>query len=356
MKCNKQTTLGFRSTWRLHLAVVGVATALLSTSYSTSSAQEVLTPLEKPVQVRMGVVGGFSDGPLYVAIERGYFSKMGLEPVFERFRSAGQMIPALGSNQIDIGGGSVAAALWNAQLRDLGVRAVADKGSIKPGNSWAAYVVANDSPIRNCSDLKGKNISNASNSNAFQTTIVKYLASCGLTLDDVSFKTLTYSDVPTAVRNGAIDMASLIEPWLSRNIHNGTARILFTEDEVRPDEQTAFILFSPGFIKNRAAAERFMVAYVQGVRDYQEAYANGAPPPDWLKRILVKHTGVQEDVLYEMMDPVAYNEGARLNKESMRMDYEWFKSAGLILSDDVKFDDIFDDSFVEFAARHRLPD
>jgi NitT/TauT family transport system substrate-binding protein len=66
-------------------------------------------------------------------MEKGYFAELGLKVELVTFTNAATMIAPLGGGQLDVGGGAVSAGLWNAELRKVGIRAVADKGSTRPG-------------------------------------------------------------------------------------------------------------------------------------------------------------------------------------------------------------------------------
>src|SRR5690242_3712861 len=135
--------------------------ALFAASLSGARAQTAkLAPLDPVRTVHVGTVNQASDAGLYVAIEKGYFTELGLKVELVTFTSAATMIAPLGGGELDVGGGAVSAGLWNADLRKVGIRAVADKGSTRPGWSYFSLVAKKDGPIQRCEDLKGKNVSN----------------------------------------------------------------------------------------------------------------------------------------------------------------------------------------------------
>lgn len=327
-------------------AVAALALALMTVP---SAAQTKLEPLNPPRTVKVATVGQASDAAFYIALERGYFKELGLNIELVIFQSAATMVAPLGSGEIDVGGGAVSAGLWNAELRNLGVRAVSDKGSTREGFSYFGLAVKKDSPIRDCKDMKGKNISNASTSNGILHSIEIWLQTCGLTLKDVNLKAMAYPDVVPALSNGAIDVGHLGEPLVALNEKNGLIRMLKRQHELRPSEQIALLYYSEKFRKDAEAARRFMVAYVRASQDYQEAYSKGLPPADWYIKIMQKHTRVKDASIYAVAVPAGLDPWAAMNLKSMRDDFEWFKKQGLIISKDVKFEDPLDTSFVKFA-------
>src|SRR3981189_2580473 len=163
-----------------------------------------LAPLDPVRTVHVGTVNQASDAGLYVALEKGYFAELGLKVELVTFTNAATMIAPLGGGQPDVGGGAVSAGLWNAELRKVGIRAVADKGSTRAGWSYFGLVTRRDGPVQRCEDLKGKAISNASLSNGVLHSIELWLAKCGLTPAELGTKPLGSPDVTPALVNGGI--------------------------------------------------------------------------------------------------------------------------------------------------------
>lgn len=313
------------------------------------AAADKLAPLDPPQTVKVATVAQTSDAALYIAVEKGYFKELGLNVEFVTFQNAATMVAPLGSGELDVGGGAVSAGLWNAQLRQLGVKAVADKGSTRKGFSYFGMAVKKDSPIHECKDVKGKNLSNASTSNGLLHSIDMWLHTCGLSLRDVNLKTMSYSDVVPALSNGAIDIGHLGEPLITINEKNGLIRVVKRQSEMRPSEQVALLYFSQKFRDNVEAARRFMVAYVRASQDYQRAFVEGKAPAAWYVKIMQKYTPAKDAALYSSMQPAGLDPWGQMDMKSMREDYDWFKERNLIISKQVKFEDPFDTSFLDFA-------
>ena len=79
-------------------------------------------PLNPPVTVRVGVVGSTSDAGIYVGIEKGYYREQGIQIELSQFQAAQQMVPLLGTGQLDVGGGATSAGLINAVAIDVPIR------------------------------------------------------------------------------------------------------------------------------------------------------------------------------------------------------------------------------------------
>lgn len=320
---------------------------------SPVSAQTAkLAPLDPPRTVHVGTVNQSSDAGLYVAIEKGYFAELGLKVDLVTFTNAATMIAPLGSGELDVGGGAVSAGLWNAELRKIGVRAVADKGSTRAGWSYFSLVTKQDGPIQRCEDLKGKAISNASLSNGVLHAIELWLGTCGLSLKDVDVKALGYPEVVPALINGGIAAGHLGEPLVSLNLANGTIRVLARQDQMRPVDQVALLYFSEKFRNDPEGARRFMIAYVRGIQDYLAAYAKGAPPADWFIDVMMKYTRVKDRGVFATVTPAGLDQWGRMDLAAMRSDFDWFKARRLIASQDATFESPIDTSFVDFAGQY----
>jgi len=332
----------------------GVVAALCVAAFAGARAEPrtPLVPLDPVRTVHVGTVNQASDAGLYVAIEKGYFAALGLKVDLVTFTNAATMIAPLGSGELDVGGGAVSAGLWNAELRRIGVRAVADKGSTRAGWSYFSLVAKKDGPVARCEDLKGKSISNASLSNGVLHAIDLWLATCGLSLADIEVKTLGYPEVVPALINGGIAAGHLGEPLVSANLQNGIIRVLARQDEMRPVDQVALLYFSEQFRADREAARRFMVAYVRGIQDYLAAYARGAPPADWFVDVMVKYVRVKDRAVFAAVTPAGLDAWGRMDLAAMRSDFEWFKARRLIASPDATFEAPIDTSFVDFAQQY----
>src|SRR3954469_23244483 len=88
----------------------------------------ICSPSVTAQTIRVGHVNTVSDAGLYVAERKGYFKEVGLAIELTSFTTAANMIAPLGAAQLDVGGGTVAAGLYNAAARDIGIKIVADKG------------------------------------------------------------------------------------------------------------------------------------------------------------------------------------------------------------------------------------
>src|SRR3954464_12989101 len=112
--------------------------------------------------VKVASAGIASDIGFFIADKKGYFRDEGLDVTMTQLANSPQMIAPLGMGQLDVGAGTVAASLYNAVSQNIAIRAVADKGSMRPGYGFSGLLVRKDmvdsGRYKDFKDLKGMKI------------------------------------------------------------------------------------------------------------------------------------------------------------------------------------------------------
>src|SRR4051812_26625745 len=115
--------------------------------------------------VTIGITNAATDGGFFIADKKGYFRAEGIQVKTTPFASAAGMIAPLGRSQLDVGGGTVAAGLYNAVEQGIVLRVVADKGSVTDKLEYSTLVVRKDlvdsGRYKTLADLKGMTIASA---------------------------------------------------------------------------------------------------------------------------------------------------------------------------------------------------
>ena len=84
-------------------------------------------------KVAVGTGGSASDAPFYIAYDRGFFRDEGLDVDLIVLDSGAKVIAPLGTGELDVGSGALSVGFWNALLRGVKFRIVADRGHAEPG-------------------------------------------------------------------------------------------------------------------------------------------------------------------------------------------------------------------------------
>lgn len=308
-------------------------------------------------EVTVGITNSSSDAPLYIADKKGYFNDQGLSVKLQPFDSAAKMIAPLGSGQLDVGAGAPSAGFYNAVGRDLPIHIVADKGSMPENYGYMPLLVRKDlvdsGKVDDIADLKGRKIAEPAQATATSSTLSTMLGSAGLTYNDVKHEYIGFSEHVTAFQNGAIDAALTTEPSATVAEERGLVTRLATPPDFYDQQQLAVLLYSGTFAEEeKAVGTCFMTAYLRGARDYVSAFENGklvqGKRGDEVVDIVTEAVGLKPD-LYRKIVPNYVDPDGKVNVESLKKDYAFFKEQGLLQSD-VDVSGIVDPSFAKAAV------
>jgi NitT/TauT family transport system substrate-binding protein len=300
-------------------------------------------PLPEMTTVRVAYLPVVSNGPLFLAKEEGYFEKQGINVEFEKFQSSAAALPALINGDIAVSGGGVSPSFVNVVAKGVHVRIVADKGRNSPGACNASGLVVRrdlyeSGMITKPSDLRGKKIM-AANDAAYRLSRILQMAN--LSKDDVQTATMDMPSGVIALKNGAIDGADLTEPYLTQALNDKTAVMLIPTSVITPDYATP-LFYGPNILdKNPELGRRFMVAYLQGVRQYNLGKTERN------LGILSNYTGLELDPLQRScwlpVDPTG-----NVPKKPVREYLDWMYENNQT-SQDPGDDQIYDMSYVTYA-------
>jgi NitT/TauT family transport system substrate-binding protein len=322
---------------------------ILAAALAASSVVAAQTP------VNVGITDSSSDVGFFIADKKGYFRTEGLTTTMTPFASAAKMIAPLGTGQLDVGGGTVAAGLYNAVERGINIKIVADKASIKDGYEYSTLLVrkdlVDDGRYRQLSDLKGMTIATASQGAGSESSLNEALKKGGLKFTDANVVYMGFPEMLAAFKNKGIDAGVTNEPTVTRTINAGFA-VRASRDTIYPGQQTAVVLFSDTFIKQRDIAQKFMNAYIRALRDYNDALKDGrlaGPGANEIIAILNEYTRIKDPAVYRAMTPFAANPDGHVNKVTMQNDYDFYRGRSLI-SGRVTVDQVIDHSFADAAV------
>jgi NitT/TauT family transport system substrate-binding protein len=309
-------------------------------------------------QVRIGIARTMSDVGYYVADAMGFFRDEGIEVTMTPFNSAAQMMAPLGVGDLDVGGGTVSAGFYNSIARGINTKIVADQSSMKPGYGYSSLMVRKDlvdsGRYKTLADLKGMKVAIGAPGTGTASALNETLKMGGLKYGDVEVVYLGFPEHLPALLNKGIDASMSNEPTMTLEIEQGAAVRIVGNDVSYPDQQTAVVFYSERFIKNRhEVAERFMRAYIRGVRLYNDALKDGrlaGPSAGQIIPILTKYTSTKDEAMFRRIIPSAVNPNGEVNLAGLKHDLAFFRELGLIESKDVSADGVVDGSFVKAAV------
>jgi ABC-type nitrate/sulfonate/bicarbonate transport system substrate-binding protein len=346
------------------LAAVSLGATSPRASASTSppgwvSGPSAALPSPQLIPLRFGSPQAVSDAGVFIARERGYFREHGLAVDVLAFQSGPDTIPPLASGDLEIAGGTISIALLNAVERGVAIRMVADKGTSRPGFEYNQVVVRPDllgGAVRDIADLRGRRIAVASLRSGAESLVAHVLARGGVGIGEVDLTPLGFPDMIVALSNRAIDGANMIEPAQSAAVERGVAA---TWEPGRSSAafggvyQAAAILVSGRFAAQTDLARRFLIAYLRGVRAYNDAFVKGEGRAE-VVQILTENTGVKDPAAYERMAMAALDPDGLLARQSLQLDMDYFRQMGYYTGP-ITLDDLIDLSYAVHAVQQLGP-
>ena len=295
--------------------------------------QSVVAHAAELLKVPVGISPVMSSAAMFIAKEKGYFKAQGLDVIINPFKASGaKMVPFLARGQLFVAGGNINAGMYNAIAADIPIKIVSDKGTVSPGHGYLALVVRKDhvdsGRYKSFKDLKGMTMAVTAKGVSQEIVTEMYLKKVGLSLDGIRLTTLAYQDMNIALANKSIDATVQIEPFVAAAVEQGIAVRVTGNDEIYPNQQSAAIFYSPVFMeKHPEQAKGFMVAYVKGLRDYNDAFEKNIDK-DGIIDILTRYTRIKEAGIYRNVVPVGLSPDGIVNVQSLRNDARWYHERG----------------------------
>lgn len=346
-------------TWHKVLALFLVALFLGACSVSPSpktSDQKGpawaygLSPMPQQTVVKVGMKRVVSDAGILIGMAKGYYKDLGItiDPV--QFSTGQEMINQLAAGQLDVGATVTSSGLFNAMSRDIPVKIVADKGVNIPGQGYYRLIIRKDlaGKINDYGDLRGKKIAIAGTASLDEIALARVLEKGNLTTKDIDLQIIrAFPDMLVSLANQSIDAAMVIEPFVTQAINKGLADPWKDPFEYDPDAQTALLVFGTSLTKNPDLANRFMTAYIQAVRDYNDAFFKNRNKAEIIS-ILSEYSVIKDPGLYEKMYPTGLNPNGYVRSKGLQLDLNWYKENNLLKSN-IQYEDTVANQYVDFA-------
>jgi NitT/TauT family transport system substrate-binding protein len=202
------------------------------------------------------------------------------------------------------------------------------------GASAVSLIVARDlaesGQVKDWADLRGRKLGLPSRASSTEYALDQGLRQAGLSLTDVDTTEMGMADITTAIANKGIDAALQIEPQATIATEQGFATRWQGVGDWVPGIQYTVVLYSPQFAaRDRDAARQFMVAYLRGLRDFNDAWYKGVNR-DGVVEVLTRNTAIKDPALIAKIGWPILDPNGQLNLDSVRDQLRWYTERGLI--------------------------
>jgi NitT/TauT family transport system substrate-binding protein len=338
---------------RLRSAIRATLAGVLA-AYLTSAAQAA-------DKVAVGTGGSASDAPFYIAYDKGFFKDEGLDVDLIVLDSGAKVIAPLGTGELDVGSGALSVGFWNALVRGVKFRIVADRGHAEPGYLYQTVFMRKDlidsGQFKSLKDLKGMRMGFAAQGVTSLSLLNEAAKYAGIRFEDITPVYLSFPQQIAALQNKALDGTLLIEPQATVAVNAGYGVRFMDTNEFYPYQQISVIFFSDKFATQRKdTAEKFMRAWLRGVRCYNDSIKDGKIAglgADEVVATMAKSFNMNPTLVREMYSQAVDVTGA-VNAAGIQKDLDFFLKQGWVTGQ-VKASDVIDMSFAQKASAELGP-
>lgn len=280
------------------------------------------------MRIKVGRQPFIGYAPIFIAQDEGYFAKYGIDVEFVDIKSSSEIVPLLMQGELDMSSFAVYPGFFNGVAKGGAARAVFGASRWDDQGCVAVGLVARSAEAERLQDDGNWNgITIATDPVGMESMlgffIARVLAQHDLTLADVETTKLPPASTIDALRNGAVNLAQVNEPWLTRITEQTDAVMVASAAAVVPDGQLSVIGFGPRLLQDADLGRRVALAFLEGVRQYQ----TGKTPRN--VAILARYTQLEPDLINRMCWPTIASDGSA-NLESIMAFQEWAVSQGML--------------------------
>jgi len=308
--------------------------------------------------IKIGALKSTNVAAVYVAIDKGYFAKEGLDPELVPFQSAQPISVAATNGAIDFGTTSTSAGLFS----------LAGSGALKiisgfydeaPGFhnfAVAASAKAYEGGLKSYKDLPGHSVAVTQVGSPVHYSLA--LIAEKYHLDLGAIRVLALQSIPnmqTAIRGNQADATIINSTSVNPLLASGAAHLLGWVGDETP-WQTAVTFTTPKMIEqHKATVEAFLRALKAGARYYHDAVTGpdekpkDGPNAAEVIAILAKYTSLTPEQVKASLAHVDAEE--RVDVKDIVHQVEWFQSQKMV-KEDVKPAAVMDSALVVPMPSH----
>jgi NitT/TauT family transport system substrate-binding protein len=297
-------------------------------------------PAHAAEPIKLAVIKSSAFGPIFIAQDRGYFAKQGLEAEFVFFEAPQGMGPAVLSGDVDIATGNANGAFLNLAAQGA-LRVIAAGSEEMPGFHDFVVVASNvaySNGLKTVSGIGGH--STASGTVAGPQSYSLALIEEKYRIDPASVRLVQVGSIPnivSAVVGGQTDFALNPTTAFATALSQDKVKLLsYVGDEVR--WQLGVVYTSAKLANDKPdMINRFLGAYREAVKEYHDAFA----APDGTRRdgqqagavlaTMAKYVGQSADAIAPTVG--YFDAQARLDEEDFLNQVRWYRTQGLVKPD-----------------------
>ncbi|MHA6669344.1 ABC transporter substrate-binding protein [Homoserinimonas sp. A447] len=290
--------------------MVGLAAAsvlaLTACASGTPDTGEAPDPAE-PTAITVGVIPIVDTAPIWLGVEKGFFSDEGLDVTVQPTTGGAASVPGVVAGSYDFAFGNYVSGMV-ANDQGLALKYVANGNSTAGDPDFGAVIVPGDSDIESPADLSGKTVSVNNLQNIGDTTIRTVVDDDGGDSSTIKFVEVAFPDAEAAVTNKQVDAAWILAPFLDSAVANGARVISYNFSDFDPALDIAGYFTTLDTFENKPELVEAFTTAMNKSLEYADAN------PDEVKQIVTTYTKMSLEQLDAMVLP-KFN--VEFNREAM---------------------------------------
>lgn len=247
--------------------------------------------------VKIGLSSWIGYAPLYIAVEKGFFKKHGVEVELQTIQSAGDRKTAMAADRIQ---GMASTVDTHVMTQAAGIKLVQ---MLALDTSSGGDGIVTKKEITSLKDLKGKTVGLDTTGGASYFWFQYLLGREGMTLSDMNVQNMSAGDAGAAFVAGKIDAAVTWQPWLTNAAKTPFGHVLLSSKE------------TPGVIVDSLGLRKdFVDKYpdsVEGiVKGWYDAIEYIKTNPDDANKIMAKAMGQSVEEFAQSLPDVQFYDKA----------------------------------------------
>ncbi len=304
-------------------------------------------------KIRVGVLQTAGSGPMYIAREKGYFAKEGLEAEIIAFDNSQTLAVSIASGDLDFGATSLAIGFYNLAARNM-LRIIAAQGRDAPGFPNNGYVVSNaawDKGLRAFKDMRGRSVGLPTPGSGPHYAFALLLEKYKIPSSEVDMQWLKSSaNLTAALASNRID--SGVTPSINALslVRNNQAKLIGWVGDETPWQLGAAYTSTNHADRKGELVEKFLRGYKAGIRDYHDAFVGEGKRKDgaMANEMLAIMSKALDQPAELLRESITYaDREARLDGKDILRQIAWHKAQGL-MDGNVDAEALMDKKYVRF--------
>ena len=288
-------------------------------------------------RARIGVLPTSGAGPMYLALERGYFAAEGLDAEIIKFDSAQPLAVSLAAGDLDFGATSLAVGFYNLAAQGV-MRIIAAQGRDNPVFPNNGFVVSNkawESGFRSYKDMAGRSVGVSTLGSAPHYCVGLLADKYGVPMAKIDVQSLkTNPNIVATIAGERVDAGVMPSTFALSLTRNNQGKLLGWVGDESPWQLGAAYTTAKVADERSEDVRRFLRAYRKGMVDYADAFITAdekrkdGPTAETVLAILSKHLDQPVELLRAGISYV--DRQARLDGPDIARQVSWYKGQGLL--------------------------